>query len=227
MENHQARQTDRRVPTRTLGVATDAQTYKNLLYLVARFPLGIAYLTVFVTGLSLGVSLAPLLVGLPILAGVLAVAGYVGVVEATLLRTLLDRDVEWSPVDPNNTPVVPYLKQVATDPINYLLLVLAFASFGTGIGLFVALVVGFALSLSLVVAPAVYWREGVQYFDTTESIDLGVTTISQGQLAIETLPEALLASLIGIALTVAGLHLVNLTTRVYADVTEALLSGSE
>lgn len=227
MENQRARQTDRSVPNRTLGAVTDAQTYKNLLYLLARFPLGIVYLTVFVTGLSVGVSLVPMLVGIPILAGVLAAAGYVGVVEATLLGTLLDRDVEWSPVDPNNTPVVPYLKQVATDPKNYLLVILAFASFGTGNALFIALVVGFALSLSLVVAPAVYWWDGVQYFDTTESIDLGIITISEGQLAVETLPEALFASLIGIVLTIAGLHLVNLTTRVYAGVTEALLSAAE
>jgi hypothetical protein len=214
------------MPKRTLGVATDAQTYKNLLYLLIRFPLGIAYFTLFVTGLSLGMSLVPLLAGIPILAGVLAMAGYVGVVEAALLRTFLDRDVEWSPVDPNDTPVVPYLKQVATDPKNYLLMILALASFVTGNALFIALVVGVTLSLSLVVAPAVYWMDDVQYLHSSESIDLGITTISEGQL-IETLPEALLASLIGVVLVVVGLHLINLTTRAYAGVTEALLSASK
>lgn len=209
------------------GVAADPQTYKNLLYLLVRFPLGIAYLTVFVTGIAVGVSLVPLLVGIPILAGVLTAAGYVGAVEAFLLRTLLGRAVTWSTVDPSETPVVPYLKQVATTPENYLLLILAFVSFATGNALFVALVVGFALSLSLVIAPATYWMDGVQYFNAPESIDVGFMTISEEQLLIETLPEAFLVSLIGIVLTVVGLHLVNLTTRGYAEVTESLLSSSE
>jgi hypothetical protein len=132
MENQSARQTDKSVLDRTLGVAANRQTYKNLLYLLTRFPLGIAYLVVFVTGLSLGMATVPLLVGVPILAGVLGVAGYVGVVEAALLRIFFDRDVTWSPIDPHTTPVVPYLKQVATEPKNYLLVVLAFVSFITG-----------------------------------------------------------------------------------------------
>ncbi|WP_336327119.1 sensor domain-containing protein [Halovenus sp. HT40] len=226
MQNSSTSRTKQSLLTRTLGVAVDSQTYKNLLYLLLRFPLGIAYLTVFVTGLALGVSLVPLLVGIPILAGVLAVAGYVGVVEATLLRRVLGRDVSWSTVDPNETPMVPYLKQAATDPTNYLLLILAFVSFVTGNALFIALVMWFALSVSFLTAPAIYRIDGVQFFNFQGSIDLGVVTVNEQQLVINTLPEALLVSLIGIVLTVVGLHLVNLTARVYADVTESLLSSS-
>lgn len=227
MVTHSTRRTDRSLLGRTFGVAADPQTYKHLLYLLARFPLGIAYFTVFVTGISLGLSLVPLLVGVPILAGVLAVGGYVGVLEATLLRKVLGRDVTWSPVDPNEMPLVPYLKTVATEPRNYLLVLLGLVSFATGNALFVALVVGFTLSVAFVLAPALYWIDGVQYTNATGSVDLGVTTVSGEQLAITTLPEALLVSLLGIVLTVAGLHLVNLTTRVYADITQALLSSGE
>lgn len=227
MQNPSTSPSNQSLLARALGVAVDSQTYKNLLYLLVRFPLGIAYLTVFVTGLALGVSLVPLLVGIPILAGVLAVAGYVGVVEATLLRRVLGRDLSWSTVDPNETPMVPYLKQAATDPRNYLLLILAFVSFVTGNALFIALVVWFALSASFVTAPALYQIDGVRYFTFQGSIDLGIVTVSEQQLAITTLPEALLVSLIGIVLTVVGLHLVNLTAGVYADVTESLLASSE
>ncbi|WP_257300397.1 sensor domain-containing protein [Haloarchaeobius sp. FL176] len=212
---------------RIFGVAADPQTYKNLLYLLVRFPLGIAYLIVFVTLLSLGVSLVPLLIGVPILAGVLSVAGYVGVVEAALLRTLLGRDIVWTPTNPNDTPVVPYLKQVATDPHNYLLLLLAFVSFATGNVLFVGLVVWFALSFSFVIAPAAYRFDNVQYFTASGPVELGIVSVSEEQLVIDTVPEALLVSLLGIVTTVIGLHLVNLTTQVYADITESLLSTSE
>jgi hypothetical protein len=191
-----------------------------------RFPLGIVYLTVFVTLLSVGVSLVPLLVGVPILAGVLSVAGYVGVIEAALLRTFVGRDVVWTPTNPNDTPIVPYLKQVATDPHNYVFLILAFVSFVTGNALFVGLVVWFTLSFSFVIAPVAYRLDGVQYFNAAGPVDLGIVSVSEEQLVVDTMPEALLVSLLGIVTTVIGLHLVNLTTRVYADITESLLSSS-
>lgn len=213
--------------SRTVGVAVNAQTYKNLLYLLLRFPLGIVYLTIFVTGISLGAGLVPLLVGVPILGGVLAVAGYVGVVEAALLRTLLDRDITCSTADLSEKPIVPYFKTVVTTPKNYLLLVLAFVSFATGNALFVALVTGFALSLALVATPVTYLTDGVQTVNVAGPIDLGIITINEGQLSINTIPEALLLSLIGVILTFVGLHLVNLTTRAYAGVTESVLSAME
>lgn len=208
-------------------MTADAQTYKNLLYLLVRFPLGIAYLTVFVVGLSVGMALVPLLVGIPILAGVLAVAGYVGVLEAALLRTFFARDTTCSTLDPGETPVVPYVKQATTDSKHYLLLLLALSSFVTGNALFVGLVVWFALSLSFSIAPAVYWIDGIQYVNLPASIDLGIATISGERLAINTLPEALLVSLVGIILTVLGFHLINLTARIYADSTEKVLSASD
>ncbi|MFC4408188.1 sensor domain-containing protein [Haloarchaeobius iranensis] len=227
MRAHTTGRTSSSLLGRIFGVAVDRQTYRNALYLLLRFPLGIVYLTVFVTLLSVGVSLVPLLVGVPILAGVLAVAGYVGVIEAALLRTLVGREAAWTPTSPNDTPIVPYLKQVATEPHNYLFLILAFVSFVTGNTLFVALVVWFALSLSFVIAPAVYRVEGVQYFNVAGPVDLGIVTVTESQLIVDTLPEALLVSLVGIVSTVIGLHLVNLTTRVYADITAAVLSTSE
>lgn len=207
-----------------LEAMTDGQTYRNLLYLLARFPLGIAYFTVFVTAIAAGASLVPLLIGIPILASVIAIAGYVGVVEATLLRTLLGRDVSWSPADPNEVPLWPYLKQVATDSKNYILLLLAFASFATGNALFVVIVVWFAVALSLTAAPVLYWIDGAYNLSGSESIDFGIV-LDANQLTIDTLPEALLVSLIGLVLLFVGLNLVNLTARTYAHVTESLLTS--
>jgi hypothetical protein len=39
---------------RIFGVGFRRETYANLAYLLTRFPLGIAYFTVLITGLSLG-----------------------------------------------------------------------------------------------------------------------------------------------------------------------------
>ena len=108
----------RSLATRLFGVGFRRETYANLAYLLARFPLGIAYFTVLITGLSLGVGLVPMVVGLPILAGVLALGGYIGVVEAALIGRLRGRDVSLSLADPHDLSVTEYLKTVVTTPRN-------------------------------------------------------------------------------------------------------------
>jgi len=196
-------------------------------YLLTRFPLGIAYFTVFVTGLSLGLSLVPLLVGIPILGGVLALGGYVGTAEAWLLRQFRDSTVTHDPTSPDELPATEYLKTVATEPRNYLLVAFVLASFVVGINLFVAITVVFTLALTLVVAPAVYWIPGIEY-DVTNvgTLEVGSVSVDTAALVgagIDTLPEALLASLLGVVVCLVGLHAVNVTARLLAGATERLL----
>jgi hypothetical protein len=220
---------NRSVVGRTLGVAFRKRTYANMGYLLARFPLGIVYFTVFVTGISLGVALAPLVVGIPILAGVLALAGYVGRIEAGLLREVLGRDVTWSTADVGERPTWTYLKTVATRPSNYLLAVFALGSFALGITLFTGLTVWFTLALVLALAPLVYWIPGIEYgpVTTADAVELGPVSVGADTvngLSITTLPEALVASLLGVATLVVGLHVVNGTAALLAKVTEGMLT---
>jgi len=49
------------------GVVTRGETYLNIIYLLLAFPLGTAYFVFLVTGLSLGLSLLIIWVGIPIL----------------------------------------------------------------------------------------------------------------------------------------------------------------
>jgi len=213
---------------RVFGVGFRSETHKNLAYLLVRFPLGIAYFTVLVTGLSVGVALAPLLVGLPILAGVLAVGGYIGVVEAELLNRLYGRDVAYTVPDPSELPITEYLKTVATTPANYLLVIVGFASFAAGISLFTTITVVFTLAVTLALAPLLYWMPGVKYGVTqgSETVEIGSASVEISSIAggsINTLPEALLASLLGVVVCLVGLHAVNLTARVLRGLTERLL----
>jgi len=60
--------------TRFFRVIGSRQAYINLLYLLATFPLGIFYFVFLVFGISLGVSLSIIWVGIPIL--VLVGAGW-------------------------------------------------------------------------------------------------------------------------------------------------------
>jgi len=214
---------------RVLGVGFRRETYANLAYLLARFPLGIAYFTVLVTGLSLGVGLVPMVVGLPILAGVLALGGCIGVIEAALLTRLRGRDVSVTLADPRELSVTEYLKTVATTSRNYLLVAFGFASFAVGIPLFVAITVVFSIGFTLAATPFVYWIPGVGYDFTglRSTIEVGSLTVDAGSLfgaSINTLPEALAVSAVGVVVCLAGLHAVNLSAWLLGGLTERLLT---
>ena len=225
--------TGRSVSDRVFGVVTDGTTYRRLVYLLLRFPLGVAYFTTFTTGLALGVALVPLGVGIPILAAVLGLADHVALVEAGLLRRLLGREVTWEPADLTELPVWPYLKTVGTDPRCYLLVAFLLATFFVGTVAFVAVTVVFTVALAYLLAPALFWLPGVSYGAASApgtlridvgTLDLAITADGTDFLVIETLPEALVASLFGAVLGLVGLHLLSALGRGHAAVTEALLA---
>lgn len=74
------------------GVPFQPQTYLNLLYLLLAFPLGLAYFIFAAVGLSLGVGLAVLVVGIPILLLVVLSALGIAAFELWLADRLLDSD---------------------------------------------------------------------------------------------------------------------------------------
>jgi hypothetical protein len=218
----------RSLANRVFGVGFRRETYANLVYLLARFPLGIAYFATLVTGLSLGVGLVPVVVGIPILAGVLALGGYIGLIEAELLGRLRGRDVSITPADPTELSIPNYLKTVVTTPRNYLLVAFGLGSFVVGIWLFVGITVVFSLGFALAVTPLVYWISGVGYNFTglRDTIGIGSFSVDPGSVvgaSINTLPEALAASAVGTVTCLVGLHAVNLSAWLLAGVTERIL----
>ena len=67
------------------GVAVRGQSYRNLVYLALSFPLGVAYFTFLVTGLSAGTALIIFWVGIPILLLTLAGWWVMGMLERQLV----------------------------------------------------------------------------------------------------------------------------------------------
>lgn len=196
---------------------TDPQTYRNLAFLLLRFPIGIAYFTVFVTGLAVGVSLIPLLIGIPILAVVLGFADYAGVFEAKLCRQLLGVDLHHSPAhDPSEKPMVAYLKATLTAPRLYLLVGYFLASQFVGIATFTTVLVLFTLGVSLTVAPLTYSLPFAKY----ELPELGG---AGGEFVVTTLPEALLLSVVGLTILFVSVHVVNALATAHGSVTAAVL----
>jgi hypothetical protein len=70
-------------------VVTDSRTYLALVYMLIALATGIVYFTVVVTGLSLSVGLAILIVGVPFSLAFLAVVRALALVEGRLVEVLL------------------------------------------------------------------------------------------------------------------------------------------
>jgi hypothetical protein len=125
--------------------------------------------------------------------------------------------------------VTEYLKAVATTPRNYLLVAFGFVSFVVGVPLFVAITVVFSIGLTLAATPFLYRIPGVEYEFTglRGTIEVGSLSVDAGSVvgaSINTLPEALAASAVGVVVCLVGLHAVNLSAWLLAGLTERLLT---
>ncbi|OYR44136.1 hypothetical protein DJ75_10805 [Halorubrum sp. Eb13] len=75
--------------SQTLGSVIRPQTYRNLLYLLLTFPLGILYFVVLTTGLTLGIGLVVTLLGIPLLIAVVIGSRRLASFERRLANNLL------------------------------------------------------------------------------------------------------------------------------------------
>lgn len=210
------------------------QTYKNLAYLALAFPLGIAYFVGFVTGTALGFGLLITLVGLPILvltvAGATLVAGFeaylakalVGV-DASKPAALREFEVDDAFVLPGNG-FLTALKRIVTAPSTWTSIVLVFSKFAFGIVSFVALILSLAIGTSMVGAPLIYDNPG-----TDVNLGAGTTdaAYSVGPWVIDTLPEALVVSVGGVAFVLIALTALNYLARIQALYTSSLMGVDE
>jgi hypothetical protein len=171
----------------------EAQTWRNVLYLMVSFPLGLVYFVFTVTGICVGTGLALIAVGIPILVFTLMVVGIFGRFERFLLRELLHADV----ADPRPAPLPSgiveslraYLRRPETwKTVVYSLVHLPFS------------VIAFALVVSFIPAGAVLLLTPLTY--TILPIDICGAPVTN-------LDQAVLCSSIGAILMLIGLHLMN------------------
>jgi hypothetical protein len=87
----------------------------------------------------------------------------------------------------------------------------------------------FPIGFTLAATPFLYWIPGGGYDFTglRGAIEVGSLTVDAGSLfgaSMNTLPEALAVSAVGIVVCLAGLHAVNLSAWLLAGLTERLLT---
>lgn len=139
-------------------------TYRNALYLLLALPLGILYFVALVAGLSVGISLVVVWVGLPILLATLLAWRAAAGLERVLARRLLGADIQ-SPLhaDPNLS-LWRRLVLLVRDPVTWKSFLFVGMKFPAGIVSF-ALIVGLGFVAGvLAAAPGIVAITPVTFF---------------------------------------------------------------
>ncbi len=189
---------------------TQGQTYRNFLYLLVMFPLGVAYFVLLTVGTALGVGLTVVLVGVPLLIGVLLGSRYLCAFERELTNKLLKLNVQ-PPEDAltDETALWPQIRARVVARSTWTGLVYLVLKLPLGIVVFGLLAVSLGVSVGLLLAPFIYTIPST-------GIELGIWTI-------DTLAEAVIAVPIGIIGLLVSVFLFNLTARLLGKVALILL----
>jgi uncharacterized membrane protein len=139
---------------RFFGVYTDPRAWGSLLYMLIAFVTGIAYFTWAVTGLSVSISFAIFIFGLPVaLLFLLSIRG-VAWLEGRLVEALLGvRMPRRSLLPPQNGKLLQRIKVLVTDKHIWFSLLYMLIQLALGIVYFVVLVTVFSLSLTGIAIP--------------------------------------------------------------------------
>ena len=141
---------------RFFGVYADTRTYLALLYMLFALFAGIFYFTFAVTGISMSVGFAILIIGIPFFLLFIGATRGLALVEGRIVEAMLGTRMPRRPLFPDReTPWLTRIVDMLKDPrtwgtIVYLLLMLPL-----GIFYFVFAVVGLTVSLAMIAAPIV------------------------------------------------------------------------
>lgn len=240
-----ARSVPRAGPTRSvrsvLAAPLRLQTYRNLLYLSLTFPLGMAYFVFFAVGFSLGVSLAFVVVGIPLLVCVLAVALGLASVERKLATLLLGVSVT-PPETPDDESPAERAKRLVVGQRTWKAVVYLASKLVFGVVAFSVITSLLVTAVSLLFVPFVYDQRGVyvgvlasepavfrpEMLLGWDGLLVGVGTVFRvTSWEVTTLPEALAVAGFGVVLAVAALNLLNALAWLSGRYTVLLLGGDD
>jgi hypothetical protein len=200
-----------------LGAVTAAQTYKNLLYVLFAFPLGLVYYVTLTLGFTLGIGLSILLVGFLILLGTVIGLRFIASFERTLANTLLGTEIP-TPTDVQHPSdgVVETAKAYLRASSTWRGLGFVVLKFPIGILSFVLLVTFLGTAVELLLLPL--FPAGV--------FNIQVAGWSVAQTVRTTIGQTV-AVPIGAVLALFAVHLLNAFATALASIASSLLGPGE
>ncbi len=194
------------------------QAYINLFYLLAAFPLGVFYFVFLASGLSAGISLLIVWVGIPILLLMGAAWWVLASFERFMAVYLLKEDIPAKALPSNDDKDLSNrFKAYVTNPITWQSVLYLFLKFPLGIATFTILATLIALTLALLTMPFT--------FPSLSELQMGLFfTPGVPAWQIDSMNDALLCSLIGLILWPITLHVTNALAWVHAKLAKLMLS---
>jgi hypothetical protein len=201
--------------TKFFGVAIQGQTYRNLLYVLLAFPLGLFYFVFLVTGLSLGIGLAIILVGVFVLLAVLACWWAFAAFERQMAIGLLHENIP-PMVKPETKGKNLFDQFVALfgNPVTWKSLAYLLIKFPLGLLSFVVSVTLISITVTLLAAPLTYRRFPLEIWYTWTNV-----------WRMDTLEFAIVEFFIGVVLLFVSMHILNFIARVSGSFARVMLGS--
>jgi hypothetical protein len=205
--------TPRHPIVRFLAAPVQARSYVNLLYLMISFPLGLAYFVFLTVGISLGIGLTIVWIGLPILALVIAGSWGMAALERQMAIHLLGVAVPpMMPVAAEGRSAWQKIKDTLSNPVTWKGMSYLMVKFPLGLVSFVVTLTLITTSLALMASPLAYYF-GEFYIDTPFFWPFG------------DLASAYLLGAIGVLLLFVSLNLLNGLAQVWKWMARTLLGN--
>jgi hypothetical protein len=204
---------------RFFSVMVNGQSYLNLIYLLASFPLGVFYFVFLASGLSLGISLTIIWVGLPILAlfgiGCWALAHF----ERSITIHLLKEDLpSLSIPNKDRTDLWTRIKDLLSKPVVWKTIPYLSLKFPLGIFTFVILATLISLTLAFLTMPL--------NFHFMHSSQAGIFLNSSIPIwTIDSFGDALLLAIFGLMMWPITMHISNRLAWVHAKFARIMLNN--
>jgi hypothetical protein len=147
--------------TAFFGIVSDSRAWGALMYMLLSLATGIVYFTIVVTGLSLSLGMAILIIGIPIMLLFLAVVRAVSLAEGRLVEALLGERMPRRPaLPPTETGILQRIKWWLLDYRTWTTIVYMLLMLPLGVIYFTVIVTAVSLCISLFVGPIVQFLTG-------------------------------------------------------------------
>ena len=208
---------------RFFGVYMDARAYTSLFYLLLTLATGIVYFAFVVTGLSLSVGFAILVIGIPFFLAFIGMARVIALGEGRLLEAMTGERMPRRPVHPG--PPAPWLTRIAEmlkDVRTWTTLLYLLVMLPLGVVYFTLSVIGLGFGVRLAIAPLVLLGRDFGWLPggfSAAMIQLGGHHVATPQSLI----GALICMALGVLILTLTMHLARGLARGHARFAKALL----
>lgn len=202
---------------RFFGVLVDPHTYGSLFYMVLAMATGTFYFSWVVTGASLSLGLAILIIGIPFVILFIGATRILALVEGRIVEVMLGERMPRRPLYSDKTlPVLERIGAMFTDPRTWATMLYFMAMLPLGIAYFTVVVAGMATSLALIATPiaALLGFEGTLMMDRYDV------------WAVAAPWQWLVAMVAGVLLLFVTLHVARFVGRMHGRLAKTMLVSS-